>query len=147
MPAEDLRDLLDDLDEALAEVAALRARLQAAEATIRVADATAAQALDRLKVQQAALDNLRALTLTSQREVALLAEVAALRAVAEAARDLFETDAHTEYCDVPILAEQRGKALGRPDSDNWDEAECDCHAGRARAALRAALRAWEERER
>lgn len=91
MLAEDLRDLLDDLDEALAEVAALRA-------------------------------------------------------VAEAARDLFETAAHTEYCDVPILAEQRGKALGHPDSDNWNEAECDCHEGRTRRDIRAALRAWEERE-
>ena len=77
-----------------------------------------------------------------------LAELAALRAVAEAARALDDVaDAHTEYCDVPILAEQRGKALGRPDSDNWNEAECDCSAGRTRKTIRAALCAWEERER
>lgn len=76
-----------------------------------------------------------------------LAEVAALRAVAEAARDATECDGHAECCNTVLLAEQRGKAKGLPDSDVWDDTECDCAAGRTRTALRAALRAWEERKR
>ena len=117
----DVLSLLDDLEEALARAA-------------------------QVDSMREAIESLRSMHTTSARELALRAEAEALRAVAEAARDLAEVDAHMEYCNTPILAEQRGKARGFVDSDNWDDTECDCAAGRARKTLRAALRAWEERE-
>lgn len=97
-------DLLDDLDEALAEVAALRYGLDGAMECIR-------------RVRQAMAEKVDTDVVLAVRRV--VAELAALRAVAEAARGL----------------------LGVLDGGPTEGHRADT------ATLRAALRAWEERER
>ncbi len=64
-----------------------------------------------------------------------LAELAAMRAVAEAARRVYEDGVHDLGCAKVRMAE------GEPYVS--ESRDCDC----AVSALRAALRAWEERER
>lgn len=128
-----------DLDTLLAENAKLHGDLDAIAIAMGLANEHEGH------VQRADIERLCEDALAARRAEAMLADVqsenAKLRAVAEAARDLAECDAHGEFCDVPILAEKRGRARGRDDSDDWNEAECDCCAGRARKALLAALEA------
>ena len=64
-----------------------------------------------------------------------LTELAALRAVAEAGRRVYEDGVHDLGCAKVRMAE------GEPYVS--ESRDCDC----AVATLRAALRAWEERER
>lgn len=109
-------DLLDDLDEALAQ----------------------------LRASHEVLADLRAMTLTSQREVALLAEVTALRAVAEAAREhVLRVDGRAALVKLApqICLDEAGWT-----SETLRQAlDAVSKQYAAEDALRDALRAWEGR--